>query len=346
MSNEQDLADQHKSGGVRGNVVPITDAARLAEEDKKRIRSERQLMEDAAKAALAPKPESFTFGHYAIDAQTGGIKPGFVWVFGAETSWGKSSFAVMIADENLRRNKRVLIVSSEDVSELYGDRLLCRRARVNATRLRDGQLNGAERDAVAQVVREAKDRPVYLSSIGKSIEWAAKEVRKLVKLEGIGLVMWDYIQAFDNQKSQPDRRNQITYISRVMSDVTKTAGAAGMVFSQITMKDGKLIPDKYSMRESQDLANAAEGAATGYFAPPNGIVMKNKRGEDVEVVRGGKRGIFVDKAKGGEPKRHHEMDWDDKSACFNAVIDPVAAHYEELAGNEFDRYPDHQEDES
>lgn len=346
MSDEQDLADQHKSGGVRGNVVPITDAARIAEEEKKRLRTERQLMEDAAKAALAPKPEAFTFGHYAIDAQTGGIKPGFVWVFGAETSWGKSSFAVMIADENLKKNKRVLIVSSEDVAQLYGDRLLCRRARVDATRLRDGKLSAAERDAVAKTVREAKDTPVYLSSIGKSIEWAAKEVRKLVKLEGIGLVMWDYIQAFDNQKSQPDRRNQITYISRVMSDVTKNADAAGMIFSQVTMKDGKLIPDKYSMRESQDLANAAEGAATGYFAPKDGIVMTNKHGENVAVVAGGARGVFVDKAKGGEPKRHHEMDWDNNSACFNTVIDPVAQHYEELAGNEFDRYPDYPDEEN
>src|SRR5688572_30202023 len=59
-------------------------------------------------------------GNYELDRVTGGLKPGFVWVFGADTSWGKSSFLIMIADECIRRGKRVLIVSAEDSEQIYG----------------------------------------------------------------------------------------------------------------------------------------------------------------------------------------------------------------------------------
>src|SRR5690606_40381223 len=66
-----------------------------------------------------------------------------IWVFGADTSWGKSSLFVSVADENLRRGKRILIVSAEDPPSLYGDRLLSRRAQVRSKERRVGKECGS-----------------------------------------------------------------------------------------------------------------------------------------------------------------------------------------------------------
>ena len=48
------------------------------------------------------RPAACVTGHYRLDSiMQGGFRPGFVTLFGAETSWGKSSFLVSVVDENL-----------------------------------------------------------------------------------------------------------------------------------------------------------------------------------------------------------------------------------------------------
>jgi replicative DNA helicase len=329
VSNEKDLAEQHQSGGVGGKLVPITDAARRADDDAKRLLTVRQLLQGAEERAKSERVKVCTFGHAEIDNDTGGVMPGFVWVFGADTSWGKSSLGVMLVDENIKAGKRCLIVSAEDAESLYGDRLMCRRSRVNASRLLLKNLNDYEQAQVARVAAVSEDVPVFLDARGKSAEWAGQQVKKLIRLEKIDLVLYDYLQAFDNQRAQQDRRNSLTYIARVLTDAVKSENIAGVIYSQITVSDakgGKKHPDKHSIRDSRDVSNAAEVVALG-FVPENGI--KSKHGG--WRVEPGKRAVLLDKVKNGVAKRFYSMKWDDNSACFDAVKDAEQERLEQMA---------------
>jgi len=240
---------------------PAADAV-VVSDDVPRVLTVRDLTNGAVKRSSdRARRHTCTTGNYRLDQITGGLKPGFVWTIGAATSWGKSSLLVMIADENIKRGKRVLIVSSEDSEQIYGDRLLLRRARISANNLRMKRLTPEEREAAIGVAKRAEDSPVFLDARGRGVEWLAPRVKRLIVEHAIDVVAFDYLQAFDNQKAQQDRRNQVSYIARVLTDITKTAvpgGIAGILFSQLTENEKKLHPDKNSIRDSRDVSHAAE----------------------------------------------------------------------------------------
>jgi replicative DNA helicase len=323
------------------------DDAKVVSEDVPRVLTVRDITRAAVlRSKTSRKRRGCTTGVHRLDLITGGLKRGFGWVIGAETSWGKSSLLVMITDENIRAGKRVLIVSAEDSEEIYGDRLMLRRSRVSEDRrvsadnLRYGKLTPEERAALDRVGEEAEDLPVFLDARGKSVEWLAPRIKRLIIEHRIDIVAFDYLQAFDNQKPQQDRRNQLTYIARVLTDITKTAvpgGIAGIMFSQITDDEKKTHPTKNSIRDSRDVSNAGEVVLLG-FSPTKPI-----ESEKYGVIAAGSKVLFADKVKDGPRGALIPLEWDENAACFDAIEDPEEAATRALSdqlSDQFDDYAD------
>lgn len=308
--------DPAKGALVIANEVPI-------------VRTVSQLINDAKTNALAPrKPNRLTFCHYGIDDVTGGPIEESVSLFGAESNWGKSAHLVMMADENIKRGQRVLIVSGEDSESIYGKRLLLRRSRVNWLRFKRGTLNKEEIQAVTDAAMKAENIPVFFDARGRSVEWIAPRIRRLVKEYGIKLVAVDYLQALDHEKAHQDKRNSINYIHRMVTDAIKLSGVAGIIYSQITPSENSEVPGKYAMRESKDITNASENALLG-FTPTKPITRK---ADGVVLVDAGQRCVNLDKNKDGGGKGLFPHSWDDNSGCFNVVEDPELAATRVIAG--------------
>ncbi len=290
----------------------------------------RDLLTGAATDALTRRRQEYCTGlHWQLDEATGGIRPGHVWVFGAETNWGKSSWLVGVADENIKRGKKVLIVSSEDSESIYGNRLMARRARVNFSRLRDRNLTREETDRVMLAAQQGEQLPVFVDARGRDIESVCREVENMILDHAVDLVAWDYLQEFRTKERHQDERVKYREIAAQMRNVTKSAGIAGLILSQITVSETKKTPDKHSIRECRDVSNAAEVVALG-FTPeadlkgPNGVV----------VAAAGVKCIKIDKAKDGQ-KRNVQMDWNTESACFEMTEKPRSQA--EFLGDEFDQ---------
>lgn len=309
------------------------DDAKVVASDAPRVLTVRDLLRGARIEADRKSLKSLTTtGNYKLDSITGGMIPGFVWVFGADTSWGKSSFLVMLVDENLKRKKRTLIVSAEDSEKLYGDRLMLRRTRNNANRLRAKKVTPEERERMLGAEEKAEEAPVFLDARGRGVEWVSRNVKQLVKEQDIDVVAYDYLQAFDNEKPQQDRRNQVTYIARTLTDITKSLDKTGIIFSQITVEKGKPMPDKHSIRESRDVSNAAEVVLLGFCPEKDIMAASRDPGRPPErIVEAGARAILVDKCKNGPRGALIAMPWDNESACFNTVKDPELERLEAAA---------------
>lgn len=329
----QDLNDKLKNGTLPAD--PAQGATVMAA-DVPRVKTVAELLVGGQERALSKFHKATCgTGHFAIDDATGGMKPGFVWVFGADTSWGKSSFLIMLADENIKVGRRVLIVSAEDDEKIYGDRLLIRRSRVSADRFRKHKLERADHDAIAKVVQAGEDEPCFLDARGRSVEWVCARVAELIKEYNIDVVAFDYLQAFDSDKRHEDRRVQVGYIARALTNVVKLANVSGIIFSQITIQEGKSHPDKHSIRENRDVSNAAEVVMLG-FTPEKPIKSK---GQELDCV--GKKCIFVDKVKDGVRGGTYVMDWNEECACFDASLSEESKRYHEITGGEFDNFGDH-----
>jgi len=316
-----------------------TEGAQDVAADVPRVLTDRDLVGAAVRRAFEPHTAmtGCTTGHWRLDDATDGIEPETVWVIGADTSWGKSSLAIMMADENMP-GKKFLIVSAEDPPRLYGNRFVVRRAKVSAKRFKRRSLTDVERSRVEKV--KGYEQPVYLDARGRGVEWVCRHVKQIIREYGIDVVVYDYLQAFDNEKPQQDRRNQVSYIARVLTDSVKTSGAAAIILSQITVSEGKSRPDKHSIRESRDVSNAAENVLLG-FTPDKPIEKDGKR-----LAEAGDKCLFADKVKDGTRGGLIVMPWNEEGAYFESRKDPESERLQGVidSANGGDNYDDFADD--
>jgi replicative DNA helicase len=330
----RDLNDRFKDGDMPDDpkdiCIPINDAARLYDDKNPRIRTVRQLLQASQKRSFRTgKPKALTTCHAGLDAITGGIRPGKVWVFGAETNWGKTAWVVAVADENMARGARVLIAATEDTEDIYGDRLMARRARVSATHIRDWCLTRDEHQKIAQVVSDAPPDPIFIDAIGVPVERLVVQISNAIEKHRIDLVCLDYIQELKTDLKFQDERVKFREMASMFRVMVKRHRIAGIITSQLTIPEGKTEPNKGWIRECKDIPNAAEVVALGYVATEE---SKDKDGNI--LIHIGERVVKIDKCKDGQ-KGRVEMSWDENAACFNRTLKRIEG-YDDFIGFEPD----------
>lgn len=259
-----------------------------------------------AERMISQRPVDFcSTGLPTLDHHIGGFQYGQVTIFGAATNWGKSMFLTMVADVQFQTAKRPLLVSAEDIEELYGRRLMQRRARVPASALRSNTLevDSPEWNRVLEQAERAERLPFFINAIGKNVEGVASDIRSMCASEGIDLVMVDYLQAMRTGKESQDRRNEINHIARELTDAIKQSRASGIIVSQFKRpaRPGDK-PTKHDLKESGDLENAAENVLLGYL---------DSAGTHV---------IEPDKVKDGIKNMQYGLAWDEVACCFLGEI--------------------------
>lgn len=313
MKDENDKA-------IAGELPEDPEDGTKVVDDGPRLVSVRDMLDGSLQRATKPRQKrGGTTGHRVLDSITGGLRSGFTWVMAAETSFGKSSWAVSVADQNLRSGAHVLIISTEDAPSIYGDRLLARRAKINAKRLRDGCITEEEHARAVESVLRAEREPVYLDAIGKPVEWVLRHLPAMVKEYAIDVVIVDYLQEMRAEKRHQDRRLELASIARDLRASIKQLGACGILLSQITKKSDGGPPNKYSVRDSQDVTNGAEVVVVGYELATDTVIRGNQWAAGTKVLK-------VDKNKNG-PKGIVPMNWDAEAAAFFDEPDPV---YDEI----------------
>lgn len=268
---------------------------------------------DEVKRILGPaRAMGCSTGSISLDRATQGLSPGDVWVIGAPTSWGKSSYLCALFRFALAQGLRMLIVSGEDPIQLYSQRILTGLADINATRTRNAMLEPAERVRLGAALSGVPDFPFFLDAIGRPAEAVAADIRSTLACSDVPGDKWivcvDYIQAFRSAQPQQDKRNDIIACSRLFTNAIKQCGAAGVQFSQVT-RDASGKP---RMREAEDLINMAE---VGLYGEIEESPLMDHDGRNVGARK--ERSFMVAKVKNGAAGFPVPLDWDDNSASFS-----------------------------
>lgn len=306
---------------------PSNAEARKILENTPRIFTVQQLLCGAHARAIDETPAKIlTTGHWKIDMLTGGIRLGFSWVVGADTSWGKSSWAIACMDENLKAGAGVLVVSIEDDEEVYGDRLLARRSGVDAMHIRDRRLSPQEHSAITAAVAKGEPKPCFLDGRGIPWERLLHMIHDQIdtqekKGEPISLVILDYIQECFTKKKYGDDRLMFKAIGQQFRHSLKRRKVANIALSQLTIDDPAKAPTKRNIRECKDLSSGAEVVALGWS--PTSDITENGA---VKYTAGAKI-LLLDKVKNGR-KGSAELEWDESTASFNRVLRPANEGYD------------------
>jgi hypothetical protein len=236
-----------------------------------------------------PKSKATT-GIREVDEALGNLGRGLVTGFGAPTNWGKTGLSVMSSLCSKGAGCDVLYFSFEDVSLLFGRRILARQAAINATCIRDKDIMPEEWKRITKAIATAPDEPFFVNCIGKSVEYCsriiheyAEERAKLGKKNEL-LVVADYLQRMKTDARTQDRRNQVSYVTSELSDAIKTVDACGFVLSQLRRLKDDEEPELSDLKESGDIECFFDNIILGWKVTGQGAtsrvvaVKKNKDG--------------------------------------------------------------------
>lgn len=207
-------------------------------------------------------------GFIDLDKMTFGLHPQDMIVVAARPSMGKTALSLNIAEAAaLPRAGRTavptLMFSLEMSAEQLAMRLLCSRARVNMTKLKDGFLSAESQKDLGRAAKELKESPFWIDDSGSLsiLEMRAKARRVQSQLDGkLGLVIIDYLQLISGTDSRVPREQQIAEISRGIKGMAKELNVPVIVASQLNRESEKekRQPRLSDLRESGSIEQDAD----------------------------------------------------------------------------------------
>ncbi|MDR2351077.1 MAG: replicative DNA helicase [Endomicrobium sp.] len=266
-------------------------------------------------------------GFTDLDAKTAGLHPSELIILAARPSMGKTAFALNIAEHvAIDQKKAVAIFSLEMKQEALMVRFLASLARVNTSKLRNGQYNSSDWLKLTNAASKIAEAPIFIDDDSDiSITELRASARKLameLKAKGGGttplaLVIIDYIQFIraSGHKSE-SRQQEVSEISRSLKALAKDLDIPIIVLSQLSRrtedrgrKDSR--PQLSDLRDSGAIEQDADVVAMlyreGYYNREDPglqkeatlIIGKQRNGPtgDVNLIFEGEYMKFSDKSK-------------------------------------------------
>ena len=159
-----------------------------------------------------------------VDAHTGGMRKGELWVVGAPTSHGKSVFMLQIAAHAVHLDKRVIVFSLEmGADEVIGRIISCQRSipmgeimnprttkKVTPIKIKDAAEKLAETDLM------------ICDRADLSVEAISGHCQRLADMKPLDLIVVDYLQLVSAPKMKGQNREQeVAGISRALKQLAK-----------------------------------------------------------------------------------------------------------------------------
>jgi replicative DNA helicase len=163
-----------------------------------------------------------TSGFIDLDQFTAGFQPGELIILAGRPSMGKSALSQCIAENAAAAGHGVLMAILEDSPSNLMQRSIARAARLDAQKLRTGQLNDADWNAIMRVGVTIPKLPVwYLGPAGVTLQSLRSTARKLKRQGNLGLVVVDYLQLLEPSRARENRNLEIADISKGLKGIAQ-----------------------------------------------------------------------------------------------------------------------------
>lgn len=254
-------------------------------------------------------------GYQELDNKLSGLQKSDLIILAARPSMGKTSLALDIARQTaIKHNTPVGIFSLEMSSQQLVDRMLAAESRVDAWKLRTGQLSieqefGKIRDSL-DVLSKA---PIYIDDQpGNTILKMRSTARRLKSEKNLGLIIVDYLQlmAPTHTRASDSLVQQVTEISRSLKHLARELDVPVLALSQLSraveQRGGR--PRLSDLRDSGSIEQDAD------------VVMFIHREDkyDENSDRPNIAEILIEKHRNG-PTGKVELYFDDKKSTFLSI---------------------------
>lgn len=210
--------------------------------------------------------------------------PGDFVVFGADSSVGKTAFAVQSAYAMAKAGKRVAIYSAETDERILTRRLIAQQVGVTIPAQQIKLVGKSQIPKVQELIRESL--PLVLDIVDAS-DMSLESIRAHCIAGRYDVIWVDYIQLLDAPgKSSVE---EVRAISKYFRKMSRALGVTVIGLSQLTVPDDaprNWKPTKESLRESRQLKNDADAILLMYLSDrkvPSGSrrldIVKQKEGQ-------------------------------------------------------------------
>jgi replicative DNA helicase len=176
-------------------------------------------------------------GYAEFDQMTAGLQPTDLIILAARPAMGKTTFALNIAEYaaiNPNNKKSVAVFSMEMSSDQLALRLISSVGRVNATRLRTGQLEDEDWSRVSSAISLIKGSKIFIDDTpALSPEVLRAKARRLKREHDLGLIVIDYLQLMAVPGNSENRATEISEISRSLKALAKELKVPVIALSQL-----------------------------------------------------------------------------------------------------------------
>ena len=175
-------------------------------------------------------------GYTEFDMMTAGLQPTDLVILAARPAMGKTTFALNIAEYAAIKSKKAVAVFSMEMSAgQLAMRLISSVGRINATRLRTGQLEDEDWSRVTSAIRILKDQAkVFIDDTpGLSPDVLRSKARRLKREHDLGLIVIDYLQLMSVPGNSENRATEISEISRSLKALAKELNVPVIALSQL-----------------------------------------------------------------------------------------------------------------
>ena len=174
-------------------------------------------------------------GYTEFDEMTAGLQPTDLVILAARPAMGKTTLALNIAEAAALKSKKAVAVFSMEMSaSQLALRLISSVGRVNATRLRTGQLEDEDWSRVSSAIQIMKDVKIFIDDTpALSPDVLRAKARRLKRENDLGLIVIDYLQLMAVPGNSENRATEISEISRSLKGLAKELNVPVVALSQL-----------------------------------------------------------------------------------------------------------------
>jgi replicative DNA helicase len=242
-------------------------------------------------------------GFHELDRMTSGMHEGEMFVIAARPSMGKTALAMNIAEHvAIDAGKPVAVFSLEMGAQQLVQRLLCSRARVNGSKLRDGFIANREMTNLINIAGQLSKAKIFVDDTpGLSILELRAKARRLHNREKIQLIVIDYLQLLrsGSRRAQENRQIEIQEISYGIKALAKELKLPVIVLAQLNRNPEQRTGSSAGRPRLSDLR---ESGTIEQDADIVGLLIRDKyyaEDEEAKKEAAGKATLIIAKQRNG-----------------------------------------------
>jgi replicative DNA helicase len=255
-------------------------------------------------------------GHPTLDRLTCGWQKTDLILLGARPAVGKTAFALGLARNaamNVEQPTPTAFFSLEMGERQLAKRILAAEAQMFLSSLRDARLTDGQMEHLYKNgLQKIAGVPLWVDDTASlNINQLKAKARYLVEVQGVGLIVIDYLQLIKSTISKnASRQQQLGEVSRELKIMAKELDVPVIALAQLnrdTEKTGKQ-PKSSDLRESGDLEQDADVIA----------LLNGPTKEDIlaDAEKAKERTLFVDKHRNGETQVLINFEFDGTTQKF------------------------------